>query len=1022
MKEKLLLFLMTFIPINVAAFDEIIDKEIEIDGICYGLNTSAKTATVVQRFGSYSGDVDIPSSFYYATDGYRYSVTSIYDFAFIYCVGLTSVSIPSGVSVIGSNAFTGCTGLTSIVIPSSVTMIFDDAFSGCSSLTSISVSPRNPVYDSRNNCNAIIETATNKLVAGCKNTIIPINVTSIGGWAFSGCSGLTSIDIPKSVTSIEGWAFSGCSGLTSLTIPEQVTSIGGYAFNGCSGLTSVAIPNSVESIGRWAFQNCSSLSSMTIPNGVSSIEERTFYGCSNLTSITIPNSVTSIADDAFRGCIGLTSISVASGNTVYDSRNNCNAVIETASNKLILGCMKTRVPNSVTCIGDYAFFRCSSLTSIDIPSSVASIGSSAFYDCSGLTSVTIGNSVTSIGSSAFSGCSSLTSVEIPFSVTSIGRWAFSGCTGLTSVIVENSTPLSFDEYVFSGCYKATLYVPKGSRSVYQNTYPWSQFREIIEFTKQTLAFEEIPTMTYGDAAYTLPETTDQGKVLTWTSCDESVATISGHTLTISGAGSSIITAMYAGNGGNLPFSKDYTLTVGKAPLAITAMSYSINQGDELPIFEAEYSGFKNNETANALTTQPTFNCSATSSSPVGFYDITVSGAESSNYEITYVNGTLTVLSTTSAFTASVPTLHTGKTATVSISLDNEDTLIAFELYLQLPDGIRIAEDADGYPDVTLNSERSNRHQLDVEDEGDGLYHFLCYSSRNNALKGNSGELLIFDITCDNDMTAGNYQGTFRTIKFSDAGENLVLLADCPFDIKVIDYVMGDVNSDDDIDVMDIVMIVSHIMGRNPSSFIFAAADHNGDGIVDVMDLVRQVSLVMAQSASNAPSHHNIDAVGTGLSLVTDNDGAVQICLTDGRRYVATQFVVTLSEGQQLSGVTTDKRHTVGIKPLSGNRYFVMVYSTENVAFAANDQAMTLNVTGQGTVTVEDATFVDSDIQMFAFQNASTETTGISEASVNLSSSTDIYSVSGILMRKNATTTDNLPKGMYIINGKKMIVK
>ena len=254
-----------------------------------------------------------------------------------------------------------------------------------------------------------------------------MSVTSIGSSAFNGCTGLTSVTIPNSVTSIGSSAFSDCTGLTSVTIPNSVTSIGSSAFNGCTGLTSVTIPNSVTSIGSSAFN-----------------------GCTGLTSVTIGNSVTSIGSYAFSGCTGLTSIVVKSGNTCYDSRDNCNAIIETATNTLIIGCQTTIIPNSVTSIGDGAFNDCSGLTSVTIPNSVTSIGECAFSGCTGLTSVTIGNSVTSIGKSAFHFCSSLTSVTIPNSVTSIGNSAFDDCSGLTSVTIGNSVT-SIGSEVFEDC-------------------------------------------------------------------------------------------------------------------------------------------------------------------------------------------------------------------------------------------------------------------------------------------------------------------------------------------------------------------------------------------------------------------------------------------------------------------------------------------------------------------------------------------------------------------------------------------
>ena len=263
-----------------------------------------------------------------------------------------------------------------------------------------------------------------------KSTKGSINLNEV--WSRSGGRGTN-----YQVTSIGDYAFWGCSGLTSIVIPSSVTSIGDEAFLDCSGLTSIVIPSSVTSIGERAFEWCRDLTSLTIPNSVKSIGRLAFYGCSGLTSITIPSSVTSIGQQAFAGFRGLTSIVVESGNTKYDSRNNCNAIIEKATNTLIAGCKNTIIPSSVTTIGQNAFYECRGLTSIVIPSSVTTIGQNAFYECSGLTSVTIPSSVTTIGSSAFWGCSGLTSIVIPSSVTSIGNYAFDSCSDLTSIVVES---------------------------------------------------------------------------------------------------------------------------------------------------------------------------------------------------------------------------------------------------------------------------------------------------------------------------------------------------------------------------------------------------------------------------------------------------------------------------------------------------------------------------------------------------------------------------------------------------------
>jgi len=189
-----------------------------------------------------------------------------------------------------------------------VTHIGGNAFSTHSGLSSIRVDANNPFYDSRNDCSAIIETASNTLIQGCQSTIIPNSITSIGNSAFSGCSSLTSIDIPNSVTSIGYWAFSGCTNLTSITIPNSVKSIEKRAFSGCTNLTSITIPNSVTSIGDFAFYDCTNLISIDIPNSVTSIGEWAFWRCSSLTSVTIGNSVTSIGEWAFSGCKSLIAI------------------------------------------------------------------------------------------------------------------------------------------------------------------------------------------------------------------------------------------------------------------------------------------------------------------------------------------------------------------------------------------------------------------------------------------------------------------------------------------------------------------------------------------------------------------------------------------------------------------------------------------------------------------------------------------------------------------------------------------
>ena len=465
---------------------------------------------------------------------YFTGVDTIKASAFSGCNSLVSVTLPNTVKEIQQNAFYS-TSLESIKIPASVNTIEAAAFNSCSNIKSIVVEERNAVYDSRNNCNGIVETATNTLIVGCMNTIIPDDITSIGESVFRGNDSLKQIVIPNSVTSIGKDAFYRCSALTSVTVgnstPVELTDGNTFsnrrkatlyvpagskaAYEKASvwnefkeiieienitfadskvkeicvanwdvnkdGELSYAEAAAVTSIGQVFYGNkeITSFNELQYFTGLTSIGDYAFLRCSDLTSISIPSSVTSIGYYAFCYCSGLTTITVEADNPVYDSRNNCNAIIETETNELISGCKNTVIPSSVTSIGDDAFYGCSGLTSISIPSSVTSIGGQAFFGCSGLTSI-----------------------SIPSSVTSIGAEAFYSCSGLTSVTCKSSIPLSLrGKYVFSNRANATLYVPAGSKAAYKAASVWNEFKEIVPIATVTIS-------KYGSGTYCSPYALD----------------------------------------------------------------------------------------------------------------------------------------------------------------------------------------------------------------------------------------------------------------------------------------------------------------------------------------------------------------------------------------------------------------------------------------------------------------------------------------------------------------------------------
>ena len=555
MKKIYLLFLLTSLPLLASA------DAVEIDGIYYNLFPESESAEVTENPNKYSGDVVIPEAVTYK--GVNYSVSSIGDWAFENCSGLTSVTIPNSVTSIGGYVFSGCSGLTSITIPNSVTTISsfaflgcrglasvsipnsvrtigfgafqfcgltsitipksvtsivtsffdgdrDNPFTGCYFLTSVKVENGNPVYDSRDNCNAIIETKSNTLISGCKNTVISSNVTTIGDCAFSNL-GLTDITIPNSVTSIGREAFYGCRDLTSITIPNSVTSIGNKAFEGTQWYNNQ--PEGVVYAGKVAYKYKGTIpdgTTISIKDGTLGIAERAFYNCRGLTSVIFPNSVTSIDDNAFNSCSGLTSITIPNNLTSVGSlafhntqwyNNKPNGVVYMG--KVLYSYKGTMPDGTILSIKDgtlsiagSAFKNCNGLASITIPNSVTSIGNSAFYGCYGLTSITIPNSVISIGNWAFWYCNGLSSITIPNSVTSIGNWAFGGCSSLTDFYCFADNVPETDSETFIDIYKATLHVPVGCVDAYKAVEPWIKFKNIVEMSDETISISDLGKSTY----------------------------------------------------------------------------------------------------------------------------------------------------------------------------------------------------------------------------------------------------------------------------------------------------------------------------------------------------------------------------------------------------------------------------------------------------------------------------------------------------------------------------------------------
>lgn len=358
-------------------------------------------------------------------------VQSIEDRAFEGCSSLKTITIPKYVSEMGSYVFANCTNLESIRISASVSKIGSRMFAGCPNLKSIVVEEGNKKYDSRENCNAIVETATNTLVCGTENSTIPSTITAIGSSAFAE-TGLKNFVIPEGVTSIQYGAFENCQNLKSVTLPQSLKKLE-YRVFAKSGLTSVVIPEGITRLPDGTFTECQNLETVTLPTTLEAIENNAFSN-SGLTSIFIPKGVTSISSTSFNYCGKLSTISVSDENTTYDSRNNCNAIIQTATNQIVRGTFNTIIPNTVTSIGD----------------------------------------------NAFNDINSLTSIVIPESVTSIGQYAFRFCNSLAEVVCKAKVAPQLKSDAFSNdiLSKATLYVPEESVESYKADGEWKKFSDI----------------------------------------------------------------------------------------------------------------------------------------------------------------------------------------------------------------------------------------------------------------------------------------------------------------------------------------------------------------------------------------------------------------------------------------------------------------------------------------------------------------------------------------------------------------